>query len=58
VLEPVEARLMLLGGISLLLLAALFAYFPAVLVYPVVVVFTWFAIALLYRGYKLHRDKS
>jgi len=58
VLEPVEARLMLMGGVSLLVLAALFTYFPGVLVYPVVVVFTWFAIALLYRGYKLHRNND
>ncbi|HEV2835733.1 MAG TPA: phospholipase D-like domain-containing protein, partial [Pyrinomonadaceae bacterium] len=58
VLEPVEARLMLLGGLSLLLLAALFIYVPGVLVYPVVLVATWFAIALLYGGYKLLRKKD
>ena len=58
VLEFVEARLMLLGGVSLLSLAALFAYFPGLLAYPVVVIFAWFAIALLYRAYKLYRNKD
>jgi cardiolipin synthase len=55
VLEPVEARIMLMTGALLLSLSILFAYFPGVLVYPVVVIFVWIAIALLYRGYKLYR---
>jgi len=58
VLEPVEARLMLLGGALLLVLAVLFTYFPRLLVYPVVVIFVWFALALLSRGYKLHRIRD
>lgn len=58
VLEPVEARLMLIGGGLLLGLALFFALFPRVLVYPLVLIFLWFAIALLYRGYKLHRRKD
>lgn len=55
-LEPVEARLAVIAGIILLALALLFAVFPRVLVWPVVVLLAWVAISLLYRGYKLHRE--
>lgn len=58
VLEPVEVSIMLTAGVSLLVLAILFAIFPRVLVYPVVVIFLWFAMALFYRGYKLYRRKE
>src|SRR6185295_14648821 len=58
VLEPVEARIMLTAGGLLLALAILFAWFPRVLVYPLVVVLVWIALALLYRGYKLSRRKE
>lgn len=58
VLEPVEARIMITVGLLLLGLAILFALFPRLLVYPLVVVFVWIAVALLYRGYKLHRRKG
>jgi cardiolipin synthase len=58
VLEPVEARIMLTAGVSLLTLAVLFAFFPRLIAYPLVVIFIWIAIALLYRGYKLHRRKA
>ena len=57
VLEPVESRIMVTGGIMLLVLAVLFFLFPRVLVYPVVGIFLWIGGALLYRGYKLHREK-
>ncbi|HKP72686.1 MAG TPA: phospholipase D-like domain-containing protein [Pyrinomonadaceae bacterium] len=56
VLEPVEAHIMLTAGILLLALATLFAFFPRVLVYPVIVIFVWVALALLYKGYKLYRE--
>jgi cardiolipin synthase A/B len=55
VLEPVEARLMMVAAVLLLLLAILFAVFPKVLAYPVVVIFIWTGLALLYRSYKLFR---
>lgn len=55
-LEPVEARLMTHGGALLLVLAVLFALFPRVLVYPLLMVFIWFGATLLYRGYRLHRE--
>jgi cardiolipin synthase len=57
VLEPVEARIMLTVGSLLLLLAIVVALFPRVFVYPLVVVFVWIALALLYRGYRLNRAK-
>lgn len=58
VLEPVESRIMLTVGALLLALAILFWFFPRVLVYPLIVVFVWIAVALLYRGYRLHRRKE
>jgi cardiolipin synthase len=56
VLEPVEARIMATTGALLLALAVLFALFPRALVYPLVIVFVWVAIALLYRGCKLRHQ--
>jgi len=57
VMEPVEARILITGGFVLAALATLFAFFPRLLAYPLAVVFMWIALALLYRGYKLHRSK-
>lgn len=54
VLEPVEARLMLMAGMLLLLLSVLFWFFPRSLTYPLGVLMVWFALSLIYRGYKLH----
>ncbi|HLE62885.1 MAG TPA: phospholipase D-like domain-containing protein [Pyrinomonadaceae bacterium] len=54
VLEPVEAQLMLSAGAVLLALAIIFVFFPRLLVYPLAVLLAWIAIALLYRGYRLH----
>jgi cardiolipin synthase A/B len=58
VLEPVEARIMVTAGVFLFALAILFAWFPPLLVYPLVVVFVWVSVALLYRGYKLRRRRK
>jgi cardiolipin synthase len=58
VLEPVEARLMMIGGTLMLGLAVLFFTFPRALVYPIVVILTWLSIALLYRGTKLFLVKE
>lgn len=58
VLEPVEARLMVTIGVLLLTFALLFAFFPRLFVYPLTVVSVWIAIALLYRGYTLHRRRD
>lgn len=56
VLERVEARLMTSIGALLLILTGLFALFPRMLAYPVLVVFGWLGVALLYRGLKLFRQ--
>ena len=58
VLEPVEARILFIGGSLLLALAVLFAVLPRLLAYPVVAVFAWIAGALLYRGYRLNRERK
>ena len=58
VLEPIESRIMLTAGVALLALAILFAKFPRVLAYPVIVVCVWIAISLLYKGYKLRRRRN
>ncbi|HWB85351.1 MAG TPA: phospholipase D-like domain-containing protein [Bryobacteraceae bacterium] len=55
VMEAVEARLTVTAGALLLAFALLFAFFPGVLVYPVIVIFTWVSLALFYKGYKLYR---
>lgn len=57
-IEPVEARLMNTAGLLLLLLAVLFGFFPRALAYPAVIFFTWIALALLYRGYRLRRRRQ
>jgi cardiolipin synthase len=58
VLEPVEARIMFTFGALLMALAVLFWFFPRLLVYPLLFVFVWIGVSLLYRGYKLHRRKG
>jgi cardiolipin synthase len=55
VLEPIETHIMIPAALFLLALSILFAAFPALLVYPVLIVLFWLAIALLYRGCKLGR---
>ena len=44
-------------AVWLIVLVILFAFFPPLFVYPLVVVLVWIAVALHYRGYKLHRRK-
>ncbi|MEN3329248.1 MAG: cardiolipin synthase [Acidobacteriota bacterium] len=59
VLEPVEARLMLTTGLSLLGLALIAWFFPRVVTYPFVVLLVWISFALLYRAYRLkNRPRS
>jgi cardiolipin synthase len=55
VLEPIETQIMIPAALVLLALATSFAAIPALLVYPVLVVLVWLAIALLYRARKLRR---
>jgi cardiolipin synthase len=54
VLEPVEARLMITIGAMLLALAALVAFFPRMLAYPLAILLVWIAFALIHRGHRLH----
>jgi cardiolipin synthase A/B len=53
-LEPVESHIALIAGALLLVLAALALIVPRAFAYPMAVVLAWLAIALLYRGFKLH----
>jgi cardiolipin synthase len=53
-LEPVEARIMLVAGLMLFALAILIVFLPAILVYPAVILSAWSAIALIYKSYILH----
>jgi cardiolipin synthase A/B len=57
VLEPVEARIMVISGVLLIVIAAIAWLFPRVLIYPFVVVLLWISLALFYRAYRLrHRE--
>jgi cardiolipin synthase len=58
VLDPVEARLMVVAGLLLLTFAVLVALLPALLAYPSAAVAAWFAFALLVRAWKLHGNKE
>lgn len=58
ILEPVEAHLALGVGAVLLALVALFVAFPRLLAYPASAILGWLALALLYRGYALHRARG
>ena len=58
VLDSAEARMLTLFGILSLGLAILFTLVPKVLVYPAVVLLAWMALALLYKGYRLYRQRS
>jgi len=56
VLQPLEGRLVFGAGWVLLGLATLFYFFPAVAAYPLVILFGWIGLALIYRGLKLRRS--
>jgi cardiolipin synthase A/B len=55
VLQPVESRIMLIAAVVLFIFAILFAIFPRLLAYPLVVLCLWVSLAFLYRSYKLRR---
>jgi cardiolipin synthase len=57
VIEPIEARIATWAGAALLSAAILFAVFPRLLTYPLVLLFAWIATSLLVQGYKLHRAR-
>lgn len=58
VLEPVEARMALTAGTLMLASAVLFVLFPRLLAYPVAAVTAWLAVALVQRGWALHRARK
>ena len=55
VLEPVEARIMIVAALVLLAVGVVVAFFPTVLAYPIAAGAIWVGVALLYRGYRLQR---
>jgi cardiolipin synthase A/B len=55
VLEPVEARIMIVAAMLLLAVGGLVALFPRLLAYSMAAVAMWIAGALLYRGCSLRR---
>ncbi|HWP83634.1 MAG TPA: phospholipase D-like domain-containing protein [Terriglobia bacterium] len=57
-LGPAEAVIMTLAAVVLMVFAAVAAYWPAGVVFPIVVVCLWVAISLLVRGYKLRSRGS
>jgi cardiolipin synthase len=57
-LGPIEARIALTTGVLLCALSIVFALFPQVLAYPLVVISAWAGIALLYRGYRMSRARK
>jgi cardiolipin synthase len=56
-LGPIEARIALTTGVLLCALSIVFALFPQVLAYPLVVIAAWGGVALVYRAYRLHRAR-
>jgi cardiolipin synthase len=57
VLGPIEARLAAATGLLLCAFSVLFAIFPEALAFPLAALGAWGGIALLYRGYALHRRR-
>jgi cardiolipin synthase len=55
VLEPVEARIMIVAALVLLAVGVVVAFFPRLLAYPIAAGAIWIGAALLYRGYRLQR---
>jgi hypothetical protein len=58
VLEPVEARLATLSGAVACTIAVLCTLFPRALAYPFAALAAWAGVALLHRGYRLHRPDA
>lgn len=56
VLEPVEARLMIVAGVIFAVLAVILGFFPRVLAYPLMVICAWLAVGLIYRSWRLYRE--
>jgi cardiolipin synthase len=57
VLRPLEARFVILTGLTLLAIAVAFVFYPRAVAYPVALVATWVGCATLYRGLNLWLKK-
>jgi cardiolipin synthase A/B len=57
-LEPVEGRIMAMTALALIALALLFVVVPVLLVFPVAVLFIWFAIALLLKANSISKARK
>jgi cardiolipin synthase len=57
VLEAVEANIALIAGALLAALAVVSFQYPRALAYPIGVLAAWLAVAILYRGIELYRNK-
>jgi cardiolipin synthase len=53
VLEPVEARILIMASLALLTLGGLVMFLPRLFAYAVAAVSVWLAVALFCRGYRL-----
>jgi cardiolipin synthase A/B len=56
ILEPVEAHLTIYSGVLLLILAIIFAVFPRIPAYFLLIIFIWLGVSLLYRSFNMHRE--
>lgn len=56
VLAPVEAKLMLAGGVISICFATLIAIFPNVLAYPLSIILVWVGLALAYKSFRLFQE--
>ncbi len=58
VLQPVEARLILISGLLLLGFATLLYFFPQAVGYPLMAIFCWIGLSFVYRSWKLYRKRN
>jgi cardiolipin synthase len=58
VLQPVEARLILVTGLLLLGVAVFLYFFPRLAGYVLLATFGWIGIALVYRAWKTYRKRT
>jgi cardiolipin synthase len=58
ILQPIEARLVLVAGFLLLGTSAFFFFLPQVASYALMVIFGWIGIALIYRASRLYRERK
>ncbi len=57
VLESAEANIAIIAGAFLVALAAWAFKYPRGIAYPIAVLAAWFAVAILYRGFRLYRNR-